>query len=308
MGGAHDTPLSARSRGEREGPVVQQREGEVGAEAIPDRPEPPPPHPSSPTPGAERGALCLGPRRLETAWWGKPPVQSPTIVLLHEGLGSVSLWRDFPARLAAATGCGVFAYSRFGYGRSDPEPLPWPPSYMHREAEDVLPRVLAAAGIGRHVLLGHSDGASIAAIHAGAASRPMLRGLVLIAPHFFVENAGLASIVAIGAQYETTDLRARLARHHADPDNAFHGWSGAWTNSDFRAWNILDSVPRIAAPMLLLQGTEDAYGSAEQLYAGARAARAPAETLLIDGAGHAPHLERADETLAVVARFVDHVL
>jgi len=308
MGNGSHTPLSARSRGEREGPTAQPWEGEVGAEAPVGRAEPHPPHSSSPPPGAERGALWLGPRRLETAWWGAPPAEAPTIVLLHEGLGCVSLWRGFPARLAAATGLGVFAYSRFGYGRSDPEPLPWPPTYMHREATDVLPRVLAEAGIGRHVLLGHSDGASIAAIHAGAAPRPGLCGLVLIAPHFFVEDAGLASIVAIRAQYGAGGLRARLARHHADPDNAFHGWNGAWTNPEFRTWNILDSVPRIAVPTLLLQGTEDAYGSAEQLHAAARAARAPAETLLIDGTGHAPHLERTEDALAAVSGFLRHVL
>jgi pimeloyl-ACP methyl ester carboxylesterase len=247
-------------------------------------------------------------RQLETAWWGPPPEAAPTLVLLHEGLGCVALWRDFPKRLADATGCGVFAYSRYGYGKSDPEPLPWPMTYMHREAELVLPGVLDRAGVRRYVTLGHSDGASIAAIHAGGVPDARRAGVVLIAPHFFTEEAGLASIEAIRTVYETGDLRARLSRYHAHVDNAFRGWNGAWLDPRFRDWNILDRVPRIDVPMLLLQGTKDEYGSAEQVHAAARAATAPAETVLIDGVGHAPHLEKPDETLDAVARFVRRVL
>jgi pimeloyl-ACP methyl ester carboxylesterase len=247
-------------------------------------------------------------RHIETAWWGPPPDEAPTLVLLHEGLGCVSLWRDFSQRLADATGCGVFAYSRYGYGKSDPEPLPWPVSYMHREAEQVLPGVLDRSGVHRYVLIGHSDGASIAAIHAGGIADPRRAGIVLIAPHFFTEDSGLASIAAIRAQYETGDLRARLARHHAHVDNAFHGWNGAWLDPNFRAWNILDRVQRIDVPMLLLQGTRDEYGSAEQLHAAARAATAPTETLLVADAGHAPHLEKPAETLDAIGRFVKRVI
>jgi pimeloyl-ACP methyl ester carboxylesterase len=247
-------------------------------------------------------------RLIETAWWGPPPDEATTIVLLHEGLGCVALWRDFPQRLADATGVGVFAYSRHGYGKSDPQPLPWPMDYMHREAEQVLPGVLDRAGLRRYVLVGHSDGASIAAIHAGSVPDARRAGLVLIAPHFFTEDAGLASIAAIRVQYETTDLRARLARYHTHVDNAFRGWNGAWLDPRFRDWNILDRVPRIDVPMLLLQGTADQYGSAEQLHAAARAATAPTETVMIDGAGHAPHLERPEETLAAVVEFLLRVL
>jgi pimeloyl-ACP methyl ester carboxylesterase len=247
-------------------------------------------------------------RHIETAWWGPPPEAAPTLVLLHEGLGCVALWRDFPRRLADATGCGVFAYSRYGYGKSDPEPLPWPMTYMHREAEQVLPRVLDRSGVRRYVLIGHSDGASIAAIHAGGVADARRAGVVLIAPHFFTEDAGLASIAAIRVQYETGDLRARLARYHAHVDNAFHGWNGAWLDPRFRDWNILDYVPRIVVPMLLLQGMKDEYGSPEQVYAAARAATAPAETVLIEGVGHAPHLESPAEPLDAVARFAERVL
>jgi pimeloyl-ACP methyl ester carboxylesterase len=247
-------------------------------------------------------------RHIETAWWGPPPDAAPTLVLLHEGLGCVSLWRDFPKRLADATGHGVFAYSRYGYGKSDPEPLPWPMTYMHREAEQVLPGVLDRAGIRRYVTIGHSDGASIAAIHAGSVPDPRRAGVVLIAPHFFTEASGLASIAAIREIYETGDLRARLARHHAHVDNAFHGWNGAWLDPRFRDWNIMDRVPGIDVPVLFLQGTKDEYGSTEQVYAPARAATVPTETVLIDGAGHAPHLERPDETLSAIVPFLRRVL
>jgi pimeloyl-ACP methyl ester carboxylesterase len=179
---------------------------------------------------------------------------------------------------------------------------------MHREAEQVLPGVLDRSGVRRYVLIGHSDGASIAAVHAGGIADARRAGVVLIAPHFFVEDAGLASITAIRTQYENGDLRARLARHHVHVDNAFHGWNGAWLDPRFRDWNILDRVPRIDVPMLLLQGTKDEYGSADQIRAAARVATAPAETILIEGVGHAPHLEKPAETLDAVAKFVRSVL
>ncbi len=172
---------------------------------------------------------------IETAWWGPPPDQAPTLVLLHEGLGCVALWRGFPERLAAATGCGVFAYSRFGYGQSAPAALPRPLTYMHEEAEDVLPRILDAAGIRRAVLVGHSDGASIAALYAGSRQDFRIAGLVLIAPHFFVEDVTVASIEAARIAYRDSDLRARLGRYHADPDNAFRGWNDVWLDPAFRA-------------------------------------------------------------------------
>ncbi|HEX2942646.1 MAG TPA: alpha/beta fold hydrolase, partial [Rhodopila sp.] len=151
---------------------------------------------------------------LETAWWGPGPDQAPTLVLLHEGLGCIALWRDVPERLAKATGWGVFAYSRFGYGQSDPAPLPWPVTYMHREAQVVLPAVLQAAGIERMALLGHSDGGSIAAIYAGTAgAQPVPAGVAMMAAHFFVEDLNIASIERIKVDYDTGDLRPRLARY-----------------------------------------------------------------------------------------------
>jgi pimeloyl-ACP methyl ester carboxylesterase len=252
--------------------------------------------------------MIIDRRFLETAWWGPGPDQAPTLVLLHEGLGCVALWRDFPEALVAATGCGVFAWSRFGYGGSDPVTLPRPMSYMHDEALTVLPRVLDAAGVRRAVVIGHSDGGSIAAIHAGAVRDPRVCGLVLIAAHFFVEELNIASIAAIKASYEEGDLRQRLARYHRDIDVAFRGWNDAWLDPRFRAFDITEHVSRIRVPILALQGSEDPYGTAEQLRVLERVAHCPVETRLIAGARHAPHLEAKDATLAAIVPFVLSVL
>lgn len=250
------------------------------------------------------GTIHLPQGTLETAWWGPSPDEAPTLVLLHEGLGSVALWRDFPARLAEATEWGVFAYSRFGYGASDPCALPRPIAYMHDEAQDVLPAVLRAAGIGKAALIGHSDGGSIAAIYAGAAPRPDLLGLVTIAAHFFVEDLNIVSIQEMRTTYETTDLRDRLARWHRHPDVAFQGWNGAWLDPRFRDWNITEYLPRIGVPILAMQGADDPYGSDEQLKVFAAKATAPIETKLIPGAKHSPHLEAKQATLDAVTAFV----
>ena len=250
-----------------------------------------------------RRDIVLDGRRLETLWWGPDPATAPTLVLLHEGLGCAALWRDVPERLAEATGFGVLAYSRSGYGHSGPAPLPWPIRYMHDEALTVLPRVLDAAGIGRAVLVGHSDGGSIAAIHAGMVRDPRIAAIVLIAAHFFVEDSNLQSIARIGAEYTTTGLREKLARYHSHADNAFHGWNGAWLDPRFRAFDITDCLTRIAVPVLGLQGTDDPYGTVAQLDALTRHVTAPLDTKLIPNARHAPHLEAGETTLALIAAF-----
>ena len=252
--------------------------------------------------------LNIGSRSLETAWWGPSPEAAPTLVLLHEGLGSVGLWRDFPAALASATGCGVFAYSRFGYGDSDPVTLPRPMCYMHDEALEVLTCVLDAAGVRRVVLIGHSDGGSIATIYAGSRRDPRLAGVVLIAAHFFVEELNIASIRAIKVSYDQGDLRARLTRHHRDVDVAFRGWNDAWLDQRFRAFDITGFASRIAVPILALQGEQDPYGTEEQLRVLERVATAPLETRLIPEARHAPHVEAEDATLAAIVPFVTRVL
>ncbi|MGH7043410.1 MAG: alpha/beta fold hydrolase [Acetobacteraceae bacterium] len=258
--------------------------------------------------------LSLDGRRLEAAWWGLPPAAALTLVLLHEGLGSVGLWRDFPARLAAATGAGVFAYSRFGYGRSAPAARPRPLDYMHREASDVLPQVLDRAGIRRAVLVGHSDGGSIAAIAAGTRADPRLAGLALIAPHFFVEPIAVASIAALmrdyegGRDYEQAALRARLARYHEDVDGAFHGWADAWLDPGFpAAFDLTPDLGRIRVPTLVVQGAQDPYGTDAHARLAERAIPGGARVVLLT-AGHSPHVEATAATVAAIAAFVRPLL
>ena len=245
---------------------------------------------------------------IETAWWGPAPDAAPTLVLLHEGLGCVALWRDFPAALADATGFGVFAYSRLGYGQSDSKPLPWPLSYMQDEARDVLPLVLDAAGIRSAVLIGHSDGGSIAAFYAGTRHDPRVRGLVLMAAHFFVEQQNIDSIRRIRDEYARGELRTRLAKYHRDVDCAFRGWNESWLAPGFRGFDITGCLASIDVPILALQGAGDPYGSDEQLHVLRRHARAPVEARVIDGARHAPHLEAREVTLEAIARFTRECL
>jgi pimeloyl-ACP methyl ester carboxylesterase len=252
--------------------------------------------------------MIIDHRFLEAQWWGPAPEAAPTLVLLHEGLGCVALWRDVPEALVEATGCGVFAYSRFGYGGSDAATLPRPMCYMHDEALHVLPRVLDAAGVRRAVLLGHSDGGSIAAIHGGAVRDARVVGVAMIAAHFFVEDSNIAAIRAVKADYEQGDLRQRLARYHRDVDVAFRGWNDAWLDPRFRAFDITQQVARIEVPVLALQGEADPYGTAEQLRVLERCASCPVQTRLVAGARHAPHLEARQATLDAIVPFVRGVL
>jgi len=252
----------------------------------------------------EPGFLEIGGVRLEARWIGPPPEEAPTLVFLHEGLGSTSLWRDFPDRLAVETGCGALIYSRVGYGKSDPVPLPRPVRFMHDEAA-VLPRVLAAAGIRDHVLIGHSDGASISLLHAGSDPAPGLRGLILEAPHVFTEPHGLASIARMKEIYRDTDLRERLARHHgANVDVAFRGWNDVWLDPAFEAWNIEEYLPAIRVPVLILQGDDDEYGTWAQVEAIERQSGGPVESIAIPRCGHSPHREQPDVTLQAMREFV----
>ncbi|HEY1943121.1 MAG TPA: alpha/beta hydrolase [Roseiarcus sp.] len=249
------------------------------------------------------GAVTIGGVRLETLTLGPGPDAAPTIVMLHEGLGCVALWRDFPQKLAKKTGLGVFAFSRAGYGASDPVALPRPLDYMTREARETLPPLFDAIGLKRSVLLGHSDGASIAAIYAGSVEDFRVRGLVLIAPHVFTEESGLESIAAARVAYETGDLRARLAKYHRNVEVAFRGWNDAWLDPGFKSWNIADAVDYWRVPALVLQGDADPYGTLAQVREIETRSYAPVDVEILDGCGHAPHLERADATLAAVADF-----
>jgi pimeloyl-ACP methyl ester carboxylesterase len=226
----------------------------------------------------------------------------PTIVMLHEGLGSVSHWKDFPSHLAEETGAGVFAYSRYGHGNSEPLRQPRLPSYMHHEAKVVLPEILDKARIERPVLLGHSDGASIAILYAGLFPDSPA-GLILEAPHVFVEDVTVSSIAQAKVLYSGTDLAQRLGRYHANVDSLFWGWTNIWLDPGFRTWNIEAFLDLIRCPVLVLQGSQDEYGTAAQIDA-IRSRIPSASAILLENCKHAPHRDQCEATLSAIRRFL----
>jgi pimeloyl-ACP methyl ester carboxylesterase len=228
---------------------------------------------------------------------------APALVLLHEGLGSLGLWRGLPERLHALTGARVFAFSRHGHGRSDPPPRPRTPAFMHEEALEVLPEVLREAGIEKPVLVGHSDGASIALIHA---SEHPVSGLALMAPHVFVEDICVEAIRGTRVAYERDGLRERMARHHNDPDVTFSGWCDVWLDPEFRGWNLESLLPTIDAPALLIQGADDEYGTLAQVDAVERGLSGPVARLVLPG-GHSPHLDHPEDVPAAIAAFTERI-
>ncbi|MEA2877090.1 MAG: hypothetical protein QOF14_2286 [Hyphomicrobiales bacterium] len=256
---------------------------------------------------ADQGHIAVGDARLEYRMIGPQPDTAPTIVMLHEGLGSVTTWGDFPQKLAERTGAGVFVYSRAGYGHSSTITLPRPLDYMQREATDVLPLLLDAIGFKRGILFGHSDGATIAAWYAGSVQDHRVRGLVLMAPHFFMEAGNIAAIQQIVANFETTNLPGRLTRHHADVTAAFRGWSGAWLDPGFAAFDTTDALAYIRVPVLVVQGAADPYGTPAQVRAVEDECYCPVETLVLPDVGHAPYRETPAETLDAVAAFTDRI-
>lgn len=249
------------------------------------------------------GFLIADGKSLEYHCFGPAPNQAPTMVLLHEGLGSCALWRDFPEALSKATGFGVFAYSRAGYGQSASAELPRPLDYMTHEAVNVLPQVLEAIGFQRGVLLGHSDGATIAAIYAGSVSDLRIRATILMAPHFFTEEMGLIEIAKTKETFKTGNLKARMAKYHRDPENTFWGWNDAWLDPGFADWNVADVIDYFRIPTLIIQGSEDAYGTIAQINEIETRSYAPVETLLLDNCGHAPFSERPEAVLSAVRDF-----
>jgi len=255
----------------------------------------------------DAGFLDLPPLRLEYRMIGPRPETAPTIVMLHEGLGCVDLWGEFPEKIAAATGAGVFVYSRAGYGRSSPGQLPRAVSFMHEEACEVLPRLLNAIGFARGILLGHSDGASIAAIYAGSIQDHRVRGLVLIAPHFFTEDMGLAEIRRARDAFASGALRGKLQRWHADADCAFRSWSEPWLDPGFRTWDITDVLGYIRVPILIVQGELDQYGTLKQVEAAEQECFCPVEKAVLAGIRHAPHREAPELTLKTVADFINRL-
>ncbi len=225
------------------------------------------------------------------------------LVFLHEGLGSVALWKDFPGKGVQATGCPAIVYSRYGYGKSDRLAEARGVDYMHREALEVLPELLDALSIRNPILIGHSDGASIALVHAGTGSRPV-RGLVLLAPHVFVEDITVESIAAAKVAFENTDLPAKLARYHDDAESTFRAWNDIWLHPDFRRWNIEEYLPGVTCPALLIQGEDDQYGTVAQVKAIARQVSGPVETLILPNCAHSPHVDQKEATLEKIAHFV----
>lgn len=287
--------------------------------------------------------LRVGDKQLEYAWFGPGPAEAPTLVFLHEGLGCVAMWRDFPKRVVDATGCGALVYSRAGYGNSDAADLPRPVRFMHDEGMITLPQVLNTMNIREAILVGHSDGGSIAIIHAGGAStqkecnygdtentermkgtkdaessmkeqgsvssRALIRGLILLAPHVFVEELGTSSIAAIADEYRGGQLKRRLERYHgSNVDRAFWGWNRVWLDPAFRSWNIEEYLAEIRVPVLVIQGEDDRYGTLRQVQTVKNTCAGPVRTLMLEDCGHSPHLDQPERTLEATMKFLlDHV-
>jgi len=249
-----------------------------------------------------RNEVVVDGKRLETMWIGGADCSRPTIVVLHEGLGSIALWKDFPDQLARRTGCNVLVYSRYGHGNSDKLMEKRPVGFMHHEGEVVLPELLDKLRIERPILLGHSDGGSISIIFAGKYPERAL-ALILEAPHVFVEDLSVASITQAKVNYQTTDFRQKLSRYHAHVEETFWGWNDIWLDPNFRAWNIEEYLPAIRCPVLCIQGEGDEYGTKAQV--GAIQAQVPqSEILMLPNCRHSPHRDQPEKTLHGIAEFV----
>jgi pimeloyl-ACP methyl ester carboxylesterase len=247
--------------------------------------------------------LTAGGHRLDYRWIGPTADRAPTLVFLHHGLGCISTWGTLPARLAEATGCGALIYSRQGYGKSDPVGARTA-RYLHDEALVVLPEVLKATEVEAPVLIGHSDGGSIALLYAGLApEKARVRAVVSIAAHVIYEPLSLASMRKAKRDFATTDLRVKLARHHDDVDGAFHGWADLWDDEALLAWSIVDCLPGITAPLLVIQGIHDDYGSLKQVDLICEGVAGPVERLVLD-CGHAPHDEMPEVVFGATVRLV----
>jgi len=242
--------------------------------------------------------------RLEYTQLVGDGTDKPTLVFLHEGLGSIAMWRDFPQEVVAATGCPALVYSRRGYGQSDALAGPRDVDYMHHEAQRVLPQVLAKLGITNPILIGHSDGASIALIYAGSGLGHLL-ALALEAPHVFVEDINVTSIAELRDRYASTDLRTKLARHHGgNVDTLFRCWTDVWLRPDFRAWNIEEYLPNMEGPVLVIQGNDDEYGTKRQVEAILSALGHRCDALMLDACRHSPHIDQQRIVLDRMAEFI----
>lgn len=244
-------------------------------------------------------------KELEYAWYGPSTDRAPTLVFLHEGLGSVSMWRDFPQKLVESTDFGGLVYSRAGYGNSDESDSPRDVRFMHQEALAVLPELLRVMKIKEAILLGHSDGASISLIYAGSKGSVPILALVLEAPHVFVEEITVNSIAAAHQQFLHGNLRQRLQKHHANVEHTFLEWSLVWLQKEFRSWNIEAFLPGVPAPVLVIQGEKDQFGTLRQVKAIKRGCRGPVQILILPDCGHSPHREKPEQTLEGITYFLN---
>jgi pimeloyl-ACP methyl ester carboxylesterase len=246
-------------------------------------------------------------RSLAYQWVGAGASGKSTLVLLHEGLGSIGQWRDFPAKLAAATGCRALVYDRYGYGQSDVlREERRTVRFMHDEALDALPELLTSLAVEKPLLIGHSDGASIALIYAGAGHA--VRGVVAMAPHVFIEPVCLSSIAKAAQAFESTDLATRLGRYHRDARKTFYGWADVWLDPEFKGWDIReDYLPQIDCPVLAIQGDDDEYGTMAQLDELKRRVQGPCELLKLKDCGHAPFRDQPEKTLQTIVQFVNEI-
>ncbi|MEK9625385.1 MAG: alpha/beta hydrolase [Gammaproteobacteria bacterium] len=251
------------------------------------------------------GAKAL---QVEYQWVGEAREKGPVIVFLHEGLGSLSMWRTFPDQLARACGMQGLVYSRPGYGQSTPrgQGEKWAPTFMHEQAIDVLPAFLSAVGLDPIrrplVLMGHSDGGSIALLFSALTDWPC-RGIIVMAPHLFVEDVSIRSIRQAREVYLKTDMREKLGRYHADPDSAFWGWNDVWLSPAFASWNIEDEVCAITAPILAMQGVDDEYGTLEQIRR-IHSLSPRVELAEISDCRHSPHRDQPERVIALCQQFL----
>lgn len=246
--------------------------------------------------------------RIEYQWVGSEDAARPLMVFLHEGLGSVAMWKDFPQRLCEAANCRGLVYSRPGYGKSTPrgKDETWQPDFMHRQAFEVFPAIFKALEINVEVekpwLFGHSDGGSIALLFA--ARYPMnTSGTIVLAPHILVENVSVSSIEKAKIAYQTTELRSKLARFHDDVDSAFWGWNDIWLNPTFRHWNLTQAIKTISCPLLAVQGLDDEYGTLEQIH-GIKRVLPATQLLELADCGHSPHRDQPDALIDACVSFI----
>jgi pimeloyl-ACP methyl ester carboxylesterase len=244
-------------------------------------------------------------RKIEYSWFGNG--NAHTLVFLHDGIGCLSLWRDFPARVAEATDSRAFVFSRFGYGLSDPVKLPRPVHFMHDEALQILPKIITAMEIENPILIGHSDGGSISLIYAATHYGKNVRALILEAPHVFVEELTAQSIFEAGEDYRKGTLRERLERHHGkNVDVAFWGWNQVWLNPAFRTWNIEEYLPNVKCPVLVIQGAQDNFGTIKQVETISKKCNS-VQTLILQDCKHTPHKEQPDATFTAVVNFIQSI-